>query len=73
MLYILTKCSLLFQKRALKLQQQKMKENLAKEQQREKEMEQERHLIAKPAAKRTEPATSASAGTNKTNSANKAV
>lgn len=39
-------------KRALKLQQQKMKDNLAKEQQREKELEQERHLIARPAAQR---------------------
>ncbi|XP_072034189.1 uncharacterized protein [Amphiura filiformis] len=46
-------------KRALKLQQQKMKENLAKEQQREKEMEQERHLIAKPISKRTEQANAA--------------
>ncbi|XP_038058387.1 biogenesis of lysosome-related organelles complex 1 subunit 6-like [Patiria miniata] len=40
-------------KRALKLQHHKMKQNLQKEQQREREMEQEKHLIAKPAAKKT--------------------
>lgn len=36
-------------KRALKLQQQRQKEDLEKEQQREKELERERQLIAKPA------------------------
>lgn len=38
-----------FQKRALKLQQQKQKEALEKEQQREKELERERQLTARPA------------------------
>ncbi|XP_022084624.1 biogenesis of lysosome-related organelles complex 1 subunit 6-like isoform X2 [Acanthaster planci] len=40
-------------KRAVKLQHHKMKLNLQKEQQREREMEQEKHLIAKPATKKT--------------------
>ncbi|XP_047678109.1 biogenesis of lysosome-related organelles complex 1 subunit 6 isoform X2 [Tachysurus fulvidraco] len=39
-------------KRALKLQQQKQKEDLEREQQRERDLERERQLIAKP-AKRT--------------------
>ncbi|XP_043933568.1 biogenesis of lysosome-related organelles complex 1 subunit 6 [Protopterus annectens] len=38
-------------KRALKLQQQRHKDELEREQQREKEMERERQLIAKPAKK----------------------
>ena len=38
---------LIFQKRALKLQQQKMKENLEREQQREREIEEDRKLAAK--------------------------
>ena len=37
-----------FQKRALKLQQQKQKEALQREADREKEMEKERMLIAQP-------------------------
>ncbi|XP_071789063.1 biogenesis of lysosome-related organelles complex 1 subunit 6-like [Asterias amurensis] len=38
-------------KRAIKLQHHKMKQNLQREQQRERELEQEKHLIAKPAKK----------------------
>ncbi|CAH1252224.1 BLOC1S6 [Branchiostoma lanceolatum] len=38
-------------KRALKLQQQKQKEDLHKEQQKERELEKERQLMARPAAK----------------------
>ncbi|XP_078667476.1 biogenesis of lysosome-related organelles complex 1 subunit 6-like [Branchiostoma floridae x Branchiostoma belcheri] len=38
-------------KRALKLQQQKQKEDLHKEQQKERELERERQLTARPAAK----------------------
>ena len=38
------------QRRALKLQQEKQKEELQREQQREREFERERQLAAKPAA-----------------------
>ncbi|XP_078576769.1 biogenesis of lysosome-related organelles complex 1 subunit 6-like isoform X3 [Branchiostoma floridae x Branchiostoma japonicum] len=38
-------------KRALKLQQQKQKEDLHREQQKERELERERQLMARPAAK----------------------
>lgn len=40
---------LCLQKRALKLQQQRRKDELEHEQRREKELERERQLIAKPA------------------------
>ncbi|XP_072174039.1 biogenesis of lysosome-related organelles complex 1 subunit 6-like [Diadema setosum] len=43
-------------KRALKLQQQKMKENLEREQQREREIEEDRKLTAKRAMTSTTPA-----------------
>ena len=42
-------CPSAFQKRALKIQQQKQKEELVREQEREKELERERMLVAKRA------------------------